>query len=50
MVIRGDRAERKLVVFWLRGGTAVAGMHLNDWDAIDEIRSTVRAGSSDRSG
>ena len=40
-MIRGDRAERKLQAYWLRAGTVVAGMHLNDWDAIDTIRSVV---------
>ncbi len=33
--------ERKLQAYWLRAGTVVAGMHLNDWDAIDTIRSVV---------
>ncbi len=41
VVVRGDRAERKLQAYWLRAGTVVAGMHLNDWDAIDTIRSVV---------
>ena len=41
VVIRGDRAERKLVAYWARDDRVVAGMHLNDWDAIDEIRATV---------
>jgi NADPH-dependent 2,4-dienoyl-CoA reductase/sulfur reductase-like enzyme len=41
VVIRGDRADRKLVAYWLRAGRVVAGMHLNDWDAIETIRSVV---------
>ena len=41
VVVRGDREARKLVAYWLRDGTVVAGMHLNDWDAIDTIRSVV---------
>ena len=41
VVVRGDRAERKLVAYWVRDDLVVAGMHLNDWDAIDEIRATV---------
>jgi NADPH-dependent 2,4-dienoyl-CoA reductase/sulfur reductase-like enzyme len=41
VVIRGDRAERKLVAYWLRAGRVLAGMHLNDWDAIDPIRSAI---------
>jgi len=46
VVISGDRAERKITAFWLRAGTVVAGMHLNDWDAIDTIRSAVSGGSN----
>jgi 3-phenylpropionate/trans-cinnamate dioxygenase ferredoxin reductase component len=41
VVIRGDRSALKIVAYWVRGGRVVAGMHLNDWDAIDEIRSVV---------
>ena len=29
------------MAWWLRDGVVVAGMHLDDWDAIDEIRATV---------
>lgn len=42
VVIRGDEKERVLVAYWLKDGKVVAGMHTNDWDAIDEIRSKVR--------
>ncbi len=41
LVLRGDRKERKVVAYWVRAGTVVAGMHLNEWDAIEEIRSAV---------
>jgi 3-phenylpropionate/trans-cinnamate dioxygenase ferredoxin reductase subunit len=27
--------------WWLRDGTIVAGMHVNDWDAIDDVRRLV---------
>ncbi len=27
--------------WWLRGGKVVAGMHVNDWDAIDHVRRIV---------
>ena len=27
--------------WWLRDGTVVAGMHVNDWDAIDDVRRIV---------
>ena len=41
LVVRGDEAGRVLTAFWVRGSTVVAGMHLNDWDAIDPIRALV---------
>ncbi len=41
VVVRGDRGARKLVAYWLRAGRVLAGMHVNDWDAIDPIRSAI---------
>ncbi len=41
VVVRGDEAARVLTAFWLRGSTVLAGMHLNDWDAIDAINALV---------
>ena len=41
VIVRGKVAERVLTAFWLRGGRVVAGMHVNDWDAIDHIRRIV---------
>jgi NADPH-dependent 2,4-dienoyl-CoA reductase/sulfur reductase-like enzyme len=49
VVVRGDRAARRLVAYWLRSGRVVAGLHLDEWDAIEEIRATVSAGSIARS-
>jgi 3-phenylpropionate/trans-cinnamate dioxygenase ferredoxin reductase subunit len=50
VVLRGDATgERVFSAFWLRDGVVVAGMHANDWDAIDPIRSLVgRAVDADR--
>jgi 3-phenylpropionate/trans-cinnamate dioxygenase ferredoxin reductase subunit len=41
VVLRGDEKGRLFTAFWLRGSTVLAGMHVNDWDAIDPIRSLV---------
>jgi 3-phenylpropionate/trans-cinnamate dioxygenase ferredoxin reductase subunit len=41
VVIRGDLASRVFTAFWLRGDQVVAGMHANDWDAIDTVRAWV---------
>jgi 3-phenylpropionate/trans-cinnamate dioxygenase ferredoxin reductase subunit len=40
VVVRGDLAGT-FTAFWLSGDRVVAGMHVNDWDAIDPIRSLV---------
>jgi 3-phenylpropionate/trans-cinnamate dioxygenase ferredoxin reductase component len=44
VVIRGDLAARVVTAFWVKDGRVVAGMHLNDWDAIDEVRHRVETG------
>ena len=41
LVIRGDFASRVTTAFWLRDDHVVAGMHTNDWDAIDSIRAWI---------
>jgi 3-phenylpropionate/trans-cinnamate dioxygenase ferredoxin reductase component len=41
VVVRGDEEARVHTAFWLRGSTVLAGMRLNDWDAIDAIRALV---------
>ncbi|HWU32040.1 MAG TPA: FAD-dependent oxidoreductase [Marmoricola sp.] len=53
VVISGDREgpveSRVFRVWWLRDGLVVAGMHVNDWDAIGRVRQLVgtRASSAD---
>ncbi|KQZ70194.1 NAD(P)/FAD-dependent oxidoreductase [Nocardioides sp. Root151] len=37
----GDPASGTYRAFWIRDGLVVAGMHVNDWDATDEIRAAV---------
>ncbi|UUW91206.1 NAD(P)/FAD-dependent oxidoreductase [Pimelobacter simplex] len=41
LVVRGDLAARQASVLWLRGDRVLAGLHLNDWDAIDPLRAVV---------
>ncbi len=42
VVVRGDLGgERVFTAFWVKAGAVVAGMHANDWDAIDPVRSLV---------
>jgi NADPH-dependent 2,4-dienoyl-CoA reductase/sulfur reductase-like enzyme len=39
--LRGDLDGRVFTAYWRKDGRVVAGMHANDWDAIDEVRRTV---------
>jgi 3-phenylpropionate/trans-cinnamate dioxygenase ferredoxin reductase component len=45
VVITGDTdgpvEQRTFRVWWMRGDHVVAGMHVNDWDAIDRVRELV---------
>ena len=41
VVLRGDPAGLEFTAWWLRGDEVVAGMHANDWDAIDDVRRIV---------
>ncbi len=41
VVLRGDVAGRTFTAWWLDGDRVLAGMHANDWDAIDEVRRLV---------
>jgi hypothetical protein len=43
VVIRGDVHRRVFSAFWLRGGMVLAGMHVNDWDAMAALRRIVGA-------
>ncbi len=41
VVVRGDTTALDFTAWWLRGDEVVAGMHVNDWDAIDDVRRLV---------
>jgi NADPH-dependent 2,4-dienoyl-CoA reductase/sulfur reductase-like enzyme len=42
VVVRGDTSgDRVFTAYWVKDGTVVAGMHANDWDAIDGIKEQV---------
>ena len=47
VVLRGDVPGRVFTAFWLREGRVLAGMHVNDWDAIDPVRTIVARGAPD---
>ena len=41
VVLRGDVEGLAFTAWWLDGDRVVAGMHANDWDAIDDVRRIV---------
>ncbi|MGH3368315.1 MAG: NAD(P)/FAD-dependent oxidoreductase [Nocardioidaceae bacterium] len=47
VAFHGDVPGRLFTAFWLKDSRVVAGMHVNDWDAIDSIRAIVAAGRVD---
>ena len=44
VVLRGDPAQYVFTAFWIADGRVVAGMHANDWDAIESVKQIVEAG------
>lgn len=44
VVIRGDRAAREFIAFWVREGRVLAGMNVNVWDVADQVERLVRGG------
>jgi 3-phenylpropionate/trans-cinnamate dioxygenase ferredoxin reductase subunit len=45
-VFRGDLDGREFVVFWLDGDNRVlAGMNVNVWDVLDDVKALIRAQS-----
>ena len=41
LVVRGDLAGRKAVFLWHDEGRVLAGMHVNEWDTGDHLRTLV---------
>lgn len=44
VVIRGDKAAREFVAFWVAGGKVVAGMNVNVWDVNEDVQALIRSG------
>ncbi|ROS30823.1 NAD(P)/FAD-dependent oxidoreductase [Cellulomonas sp. PhB150] len=43
VVVRGDPQGRELVGFWLREGRVLAGMNVNVWDVVDDVKALIRS-------
>jgi len=46
VVLRGDRAERRFLAFWLKDGRVLAGMNANVWDQGDDIKALIRGAAT----
>jgi 3-phenylpropionate/trans-cinnamate dioxygenase ferredoxin reductase subunit len=46
VVFRGDLAAREFIAFWVRNGRVLAGMNVNVWDVVDDIKQLIRSGAS----
>lgn len=44
VVVRGDRATREMIVFWLGDdGRVLAGMNMNVWDVTDAVKALIQS-------
>jgi 3-phenylpropionate/trans-cinnamate dioxygenase ferredoxin reductase subunit len=43
VVFRGDVAGREFIAFWVRDGRVLAGMNVNVWDVVDDIKHLIRS-------
>jgi 3-phenylpropionate/trans-cinnamate dioxygenase ferredoxin reductase subunit len=41
VVFRGDPASGEYMAFWLSGGRVLAGMNVNVWDVVDDVRALI---------
>jgi 3-phenylpropionate/trans-cinnamate dioxygenase ferredoxin reductase component len=44
VVLRGDKAGREFLAFWLKDGRVLAGMNANVWDQGDDIKALIHGG------
>ncbi len=44
VVVRGDMGAARFLAFWISDGRVAAGMHVNVWDSIDEVRELILSG------
>ncbi len=45
LVVRGDLSSDAFTAFWTHDDRVLAGMHVNSWDAMAEIRAVVEDGA-----
>ena len=45
VAFRGDLAGREFLAFWLKDGRVVAGMNVNVWDVVDDVKALILSGT-----
>jgi len=45
VVIRGDLTGRQYLAFWTNNGRVLAGMNVNVWDVVDDVRAVIESGA-----
>ena len=45
LIVRGDRAAREFIAFWVRDRRIVAGMNVNIWDVAPAIERLIESGT-----
>lgn len=43
VVFRGNVPGREFIAFWLKDGQVLAGMNVNVWDVVDQIKALIRS-------
>jgi 3-phenylpropionate/trans-cinnamate dioxygenase ferredoxin reductase subunit len=43
LVYRGDLERREFVAFWLSHGRVIAGMNVNVWDVLDDVKALIES-------
>jgi 3-phenylpropionate/trans-cinnamate dioxygenase ferredoxin reductase subunit len=43
LVFRGDVEQREFVAFWLSHGRVIAGMNVNVWDVLDDVKALIES-------
>jgi 3-phenylpropionate/trans-cinnamate dioxygenase ferredoxin reductase subunit len=43
LVFRGEVEQREFVAFWLSYGRVIAGMNVNVWDVLDDVKTLIQS-------
>jgi 3-phenylpropionate/trans-cinnamate dioxygenase ferredoxin reductase component len=44
VLIRGSTERLEFIAFWIRDGRVLAGMNVNVWEVVDQIKTLIRSG------